>query len=64
MVIGTFRVENHCRFEVILEIVFVLVFEVWQMPKTIFSFDLPRFRAFSSCFRVLDCERQCRSLNA
>ena len=52
--IGTFRVENQGRFEAILKIVFEPVLGVRETPKTIFSFDIPRFRAFSSRFRVLD----------
>ena len=54
MVLGTFRVENQCRFEAVLKIVFELVLGARGTPKTIFSFDLPRFGAFSSRFRVLD----------
>ena len=48
--LGTFRVENQCCFEAILKIVFELVLGAWGTPKTIFSFDLPRFGAFSSHF--------------
>ena len=52
--IGTFRVENQGRFEAVLKIVFEPVLEVRGTPKTVFSFDIPRFRTFSSRFRVLD----------
>ena len=48
--LGTFRVENQCCFEAVLKIVFELVLGAWGTPKTIFSFDLPRFGAFSSRF--------------
>ena len=50
LLLGTFRVENQCRFEAILKIVFKLVLGAQGTPKTIFSFDLPHFGMFSSCF--------------
>ena len=62
--LGTFRVENQCRFEAVLKIVFELVLGARGTPKTIFSFDLPRFDAFSSRFRVLDLRATRRSFNA